>query len=178
MPIGSKIWWHDAHVGLMRCASIVCRIVGGLALPVVSTGLLLERGHVGRRLRRLDAEERLQEPLAARHRRRAAAADVTVISAPLPSSPRRMSSSGRQRHAAELRAVDVRDSVVLRQPLVDERVVRLQQIEDAAVFLDDAGEEQFGLALERVAQVVVEIREQIHDRLGWSSARAHSATGR
>ncbi len=84
-----------------------------------------------------------------------------------------MSRSGRQRHAAELRAVDVRNAVVLGQPLVDECVVRRQQIEDAAIFVHDAAEEQFDLALERAAQVVVEVREQVHDRLACLQ-RAHA----
>ena len=57
--------------------------------------------------------------------------------------------SGRQRHAPEVRAVDVRDAVVPRQPLVDERVVGGQQIDDVAVLADDALEEQLRLALER-----------------------------
>ena len=56
-------------------------------------------------------------------------------------------------------AVDVRDAVVLGEPLVDERVIRRQQIEHAAIFVDDAVEEQLDFALERLAQVVVEIRE-------------------
>ena len=82
-----------------------------------------------------------------------------------------MSEFGRQRHAAELRTVDVGNAVVLRQPLVDERVVGGQQVEDAAILLDDAGEEQLDLALERAAQVVVEVGEEVDDRLGWSSAQ-------
>ena len=40
----------------------------------------------------------------------------------------------RQRHAPEAAAVDSGNSVVPRQPFVDERVVRVQQVGDAAVF--------------------------------------------
>ena len=107
-----------------------------------------------------------------------AAFDVTVSSAPLPSSPRRMSRSGRQRHAAELRAVDVRDAVVLGQPLVDERVIRRQQIEDAAIFVDDAVEEQLDLALERRRAGCRRSRETDSRPARSSSASARSATGR
>ena len=53
--------------------------------------------------------------------------DVTVRMLPWPSSPPRGSSVTGD--AAELAAVDVRDAVVPRQPLVDERVVGGQQIE-------------------------------------------------
>ena len=50
--------------------------------------------------------------------------------------------------------------VVLGQPLVHERIVRAQQIERAAVFLHDAFDEELGFAPERLAQVVVEVRER------------------
>ena len=54
-------------------------------------------------------------------------------------------------------AVDVRDAVVAGEPLVDERVVGRQQIDDAAILAQLAFEEQLGLALKRLAEVVVEI---------------------
>ena len=66
--------------------------------------------------------------------------DVTVRMLPWPSRPRRFGSV--TRHAAELRAVDVRDAVVLGQALIQERVVGVQQIEQAAVLADDAVDEQ------------------------------------
>ena len=62
-----------------------------------------------------------------------------------------------QRHAAEVVAVDIRDAVVPRQPLVEERVVGGEQVDDAAVVADLAVDEELGLALHGVAQIVVEI---------------------
>jgi hypothetical protein len=50
----------------------------------------------------------------------------------------------------------VRNLVVARQPLVDERIVRRQQIHDAAV-LAAAGSKELGLALERLTQALVEV---------------------
>ena len=44
-----------------------------------------------------------------------------------------------------------------RQPLVDERVVRVHQVEHAAILAHDAVEEQLRLALEGLPQVVVEV---------------------
>ena len=44
-----------------------------------------------------------------------------------------------------------------RQPLVDERVVGVDQIQDAAILADDGLEQQFRLAPERVAEVAVEL---------------------
>ena len=70
-----------------------------------------------------------------------------------------------QLHPAELRAVNVRDSVLLGEPLIDEGVIRGQQVQNAAVFVNDAAEEQLDFALIGGAQVVVEIREQVHHRL-------------
>ena len=49
-------------------------------------------------------------------------------------------------------AFHVRDAVVPRKTLVEERVVGTQQIERAAILTDEALEEQFGLAPERLAQ--------------------------
>ena len=60
---------------------------------------------------------------------------------PWRSSPPR-SLSVVERDAAEAAAVDVRDAVVLGEALVQERVVRLQQVEHAAVLAQDALEEQ------------------------------------
>ena len=64
-----------------------------------------------------------------------------------------------------------------RQPLVDERVVRGQQVEDAAVLAHDAVEEQLRLAPERLPQVVVEVRELVLSRAPCSAGCAAAATG-
>ena len=85
--------------------------------------------------------------------------DVTVRMLPCRSSPPRALSSSSV-DAAEAAAVDVRNAVVLREPLVEERVVGLQQVEHAAVLAQDALEEQLRLLPERLPQVVVEVREQ------------------
>src|SRR5690606_15239604 len=68
-------------------------------------------------------------------------------------------------HTTELRTVDVGDAVVLGQPLVDVGVVGGQQVEDAAILVNDAAEEQFDLAPVGVTQGAVEVREQFHHRL-------------
>ncbi len=70
------------------------------------------------------------------------------------------------RHAPEAIAVNPGDPVVPREPLVDEGVVGRQQVDDAAVLLHDAGEEQLGLAPQRLPQVVVEIGERRRIRPG------------
>ena len=50
------------------------------------------------------------------------------------------------------------------QPLVDERVVRVHQVEHVAIFAHDAVEQQLRLALEGLPQVVVEVG--IHEHVG------------
>ena len=85
--------------------------------------------------------------------------EVTVRMLPCRSRPPR-SLPGSSVDAAEARAVDVRDAVVLREPLVQPGVVRLQQVEHAAVLAQHLLEEQLGLAAEGLAQVVVEVGEQ------------------
>src|SRR5581483_10325368 len=69
------------------------------------------------------------------------------------------------RDAAEPASVDARNPVVLREPLVHEDIVRRHQIEHAAIFLEDALEEQFRFLAKALAEVIVEIGEQIRVRL-------------
>src|SRR6185503_12169642 len=64
-----------------------------------------------------------------------------------------------QRHPAEMASVYVPDAVVLRQLFVEEGVVRREQLDHAAVFLELAVEKQLDLAHERGSKVVVEPRE-------------------
>ena len=102
----------------------------------------------GRRIGRTDVEERLEEPLATLDRRRAADVRRDRQQRALAEQPAPHVQLRPQRHAAELRSVDVGNPVVLREPLVDERVIGRQQIEDAAVFVNDAAEEQLDFAPE------------------------------
>ncbi len=69
------------------------------------------------------------------------------------------------RDAAELVAVDALHPVMLGQALVDERVVRCQQIGDAAVLAQRASDQELGFLLERQAQIIVEVREGSRIRL-------------
>ena len=78
---------------------------------------------------------------------------------PLPEQPAAHVEFRTERHAAEAAAVDVRDSVVPGEPLVDKRVVGIQQIDHAAVLVDDALDEQLGFFAESLPQIVVEIGE-------------------
>ena len=122
-------------------------------------GGLLQGRHVGRRQRRRRAEQVLQHPLAAQHRRRAGRVGGSGQDAALAEQP--AARGVRQLHAAEVAAVDVRDVVVPCQPLVDEGVVGGQQVEDAPVLAHHALEEELGLAVHRAPQPLAEIGEAV-----------------
>ena len=125
--------------------------------------------------RRRRADDVLEDPRAAQHRRRAIGVRRRHQDAALAEQAPAIRIG--QRHAAELIAAHVRNAVVQREPLVDERVVRGQQIEDAAVFAEDAVDEQLDLLAEGVAQAVVELGKQRRIRARSRRARARSATG-
>ena len=56
---------------------------------------------------------------------------------------------------------DVRDPVVPRQPLVQERVAAVDEVEHAAIVADDGLEEELGLAPHRQPEVVLELGELV-----------------
>ena len=158
-PSGSITRWHDAHAGFFRCSSIRSRTDS--SLPSDGRTGLLERRHVRRRRRRRRPEQHFHDPLAAHHRRRAIGDRREQQHAAVAEQPAPVLGHF---DAAERGAGDVRDAVVLRDPLVDVGVVRRQQVEHAAVLADDALEEQLRLANQRIAERAIEVR--IQDRVG------------
>src|SRR6185436_1434849 len=58
----------------------------------------------------------------------------------------------------EIAAANVWDAVVPGETLVDERVIRVEQLDERAVLADDGVEEQLGLSAQRPPQVGVEAR--------------------
>ena len=126
--------WQLAQTGLARCCAIRSRIVCTFACVRCSDSAGTFGGGSGGgaprmllriHLPRITGEVRI-------------AGEVTVRMLPWPSRPRRGLSAGSAR--AEVAALDVRDAVVLREPLVEERVVGGQQLEHAAVLAHDAVE--------------------------------------
>ena len=65
-----------------------------------------------------------------------------------------------QRDTSKAAAVDIRDVIVLRQSLVDESVVRRQQLGDATVFPDLALDEHLGLLTQRAPEILLELGKQ------------------
>ena len=121
--------------------------------------VLLEPFDVGRRRRRRRAEDVLENPGAAQHRRGAVGVGRGHQHAAFAEQPPAVG----DRSSVTRRNWSPRtfgNAVVQRQPLVDERVVGGQQVEHAAVLAQDAVDEQLDLAAERLAQAVVEIRER------------------
>src|SRR5688572_10815348 len=62
-----------------------------------------------------------------------------------------------QRNTPEAAAAEVGDAVMACESFIDESVVSVDQIENAAILANDCFEEQFRLAPKRVAQVAVDV---------------------
>src|SRR5262245_55198351 len=90
-------------------------------------------GHDLWRRRRRRSEQVLQNPFASLDYRRSVRVRGYGQNATLPKQP---SPHGSvllgKRYSAELRAVDARDAVMFGQPLVEESIVGVKQVEDAA----------------------------------------------
>ena len=122
-----------------------------------SSRVFLERRHIGRRLRRRRAEQIVEHPLAAHDRRRPGRERRHGQDAGVAEQPAAVLVG--HRHAAESVPDDVGNPVVPREPAIDEGVVGREQIDDRAVLAHDAHEEQLRLALHRLQQVPVAVRE-------------------
>src|SRR5262245_25449664 len=61
-----------------------------------------------------------------------------------------------QLDTTEMTALDVRDAVVTRQPLIEKGVSRSEQLDHTSILANDTAEEQLGLTLERDTQGIVE----------------------
>ena len=132
--------WQVAHTGLARCCSSISRT--DAALPsLLSSRLVFTFGRRRRHRRRQDV---LEQPLAANRRRGACRVRRHRQHARL--SQQAPAVLVGQRHAPEVAAVHAGNPVVTRELLVEERVVRRQQIHDAAVRLQLIVEEQLRLA--------------------------------
>ena len=115
------------RAGAMRLETLAHRS----EMSVLHRGRGLEPGHVRRRRRRRRAEQHFHDPLAAQHRRRAIRVRGHHQDAALAEQP--AAEVVRELDATEAAADDAGDLVVLRQPLVDERVIRRQQVEHVRV---------------------------------------------
>src|SRR5207302_788778 len=67
----------------------------------------------------------------------------------------------RQRHAPEVAPANIWNSVVPGQTLIDEGIVRAEQVQHTVILAQAAFKEQLCLPLERFAQIVIEIGKLI-----------------
>ena len=72
---------------------------------------------------------------------------------------------------AELIAADAFDAIVLGEPLIEKRVIRIKKFHDAAIVLDDMLDKALGLLAHRLPQRFVKIGKQLWDR-AWRCFRA------
>src|SRR5262249_400500 len=66
-----------------------------------------------------------------------------------------------KRYPAKLRSVNARDAVMLRQPLVEKGIVRVEQIENTAILAEYALKKQFCFAAKGLTQTLVKIGKRI-----------------
>ena len=109
-----------------------------------------------RRGRRLQSQDSLGDPVAAEHRRGRRAVGGHLEDAGLRHHPA-AEAVGRQLHLAESGAGDAADAVMLGQPLVQEREVRIDDVPRRQVGAQEFGEEEPRLLQRRQLQRVVEL---------------------
>ena len=119
-PSGSITPWQALQDGFARCCSMISRTVSRLLALLVLLERLPRSAAAARAACPADV---LQNPGAAQDRRRAIGVGRHHQHAALAEQAA-ASFGSVKRHAAELIAAHVRNAVVQRQPLVDERVVR------------------------------------------------------
>ncbi len=135
-PLAGRVEVLEREAGRVdhRVAGGAGRVVAVLRHPLAHRRrpglrpLLRQRRHVRRRIGRRRAEDVVEDPLAANHRRgpdrgRGHRQDAAVAE---QAAARAV---GRQRDAAEVAALHAGDAVVPREPLVQERVVRREHLD-------------------------------------------------
>ena len=163
--------WHDAHVGLARCASICCLSDAVCPIAFSSSAGTPAGGSGGGASSRLSSTHRPRSTGEVR-----VAYDDTVSTLACVSTPPRWPSvRSTRRNVGPVTPVH---AVVLRQPLVEVRVLRVEELEDAPVLADDVLEEQHRLVAHREAQVVVEGSGTSRDRGRPTRGRGTAATVR
>src|SRR6185295_13703386 len=97
------------------------------------------------------AEDVVEQPFAAQDRRRTVRVRRGRQQRALREQPAALIVV-RERDSTEAAAVDPRNAVMTRQAFVDERVVRVQQIDDAAIVANGASDKQLRFTLEGLQQ--------------------------
>ena len=149
---GSIILWQAAQVGFDLCNSMRWRMVELLVVSSAFNDGTLGGGGGGGVPRSCNSTHLPRIVGAVR-----SGYDVTVNDAGLSeqAEPVRVG----QRDASELIAVDPLDPIVFGQTLIKERVVRFQQIGDAAILAQRAFNQKLRLLREGLTQVLVEVRK-------------------
>ena len=127
-PIGSMRAWHDAQVGLLRCSSSRCRMDMSAFAPLAG-----KAGHFRRRRGRWGAQDLLKHKLAAlgrrrsrwhcRHRHNAGHRDYTAAA---------LGGVALQSDLSKISAIHAFNPIEFREPPIDESVVGVNQLQQAA----------------------------------------------
>ena len=173
-PSGSITEWQLAQLGFVRCCANRSRIVGGGASGLVSARFVSTPGGGGGARQ---TEDVVQQKLAAQDRRRAIGIGRGRQHRSVSEQPASLIAIS-ERDAPEPAAIHARDPVVASQPFVDERVVRVEELCDAAILAKRAPKQQFGFTLERLQQALVVGRISIGIDDDLETVGAGSATER
>ena len=141
-----------------RVRAVPCEALPHPEPDEVARAVLLQAGHVRRRLGRRGAENIVENPLAAQDGGRPVGARSHGQDACV--TQQTAAARIRERHAAELVPVDFRNPVVPREALVHEGVVGCQQLEHAAVLAQDGFQQQLRFPAGCMPQAVVEVWKQ------------------
>src|SRR5262245_26161046 len=117
----------------------------------------IERRHIRQWRRRRSTEKVAQDPYSPNHRRSPRRVGRDRQYAALPQQSATLAFR-RERHAPEAAAIDIGNSVVLRQALVEKGGIRLEQIKHTAIRSHNAIHEEFRLLAERLTKIIVKVR--------------------
>ena len=154
-PSGSIRAWHEAHVGSVAVLLHLLPERPGGRGPFLGFQALDTLRRRGRR----HAEEVVEDPLASLDRRgpRRVGRDREHAGVGQDAASR----GAGQGDPAEPVADDARDAVVPGQPLVDEGVIGVEELEHAPVLAEDRLAEPLGLLEHGLAERLVEVGEQL-----------------
>src|SRR6185436_10264555 len=106
-------------------------------------------------------EDVVEDPHPAQHRRRSRRIRRDRQNASVPEQSAARAAWGK-RYTPKAAAINLGNSVMLGQTLVEEGVVGPDQIAHAAILAQDAVHEELGLLTKRLTKVVVEVRVEAH----------------
>src|SRR5947199_4500809 len=124
-----------------------------------------QRRHVRRWWWWWRAENIFENPFPALNRRSAVCIGRHSEKASLPKQTS-TNAVVRQRYTTEVAAINIRNTVILRKPFVQECVIGVQKVDNTPILFYDAFQKQLGLLTESLPHIVIEVRKLSAVRTG------------